>query len=345
MKLFKMLKISIKQKKYISILAGIYVFLLGFTMFYVSLGSFIVEGIKDSGLSPIVIANNGIAGIIGSSNIGIAFLGLGLIYFVIIWIPKTSAVTQNEKDYYLEVKDNIIYIRFRDYEFEVKREEFQQSSLWKDKNGKKVPTTLTYQIYNYIMYKNPKIKEKEIPNLILKENIINCFKGIRDINDDEKKLFIEKRYLKNNQIFMKIWGIFSIYIGVVPMGLILYFLLININKLLNELSLEFVLLIICAFPVFLGFIIGGFSLLQNNGKRLLKKIEKGKMYIADAISYDRNKNTSSIKVCDGKHYIDEWFWVSEKAYNNDVVRGKLYVVAYKEQYVIDFISDYDLKNN
>lgn len=147
----KYYKNLIKRKKYKVILICCITALLGFFCFYINLSEFFNIGIKDTELSPSVVVNSGMAGIIGETNIGMAILGLFIIYIGLVFLPKNSIYAQDDSDYEVKLIEDNIYIKFKNNEFLVKKETFAPTDLFfKDKNGKFVTMTRGYQIYNYV---------------------------------------------------------------------------------------------------------------------------------------------------------------------------------------------------
>ena len=145
----KYYKNLIKRKEYGVLAVSIIVTLFGLIVVYMSCIEVINEGIKESGLSPNMIIDNGIMGIIASTDIGMTLMGMFAIYIGIVFIPINAPVSQDHSDYTVESMEDKIYIKFKNNEYLLKKETFSPTDLFfKDKNGKFVGMTRGYQIYN-----------------------------------------------------------------------------------------------------------------------------------------------------------------------------------------------------
>ena len=196
----KYYKNLIKRKKYNVLIAILIVFILGLFLFYSYFLDVIIRNIAWSDLSYYAIDNNGIVGIIGSTNIGVSFIGICLMYVGIVWLPLNSPDAQDDSDYDIKSDGENIYIKFKKNEFLVKKETFQPTDLFfKDKNGRFVSSTRGYQIYNYVSTKYKELTEKEVDTskIILKSEVVNKFSNVQKMSNEEKLNFIKQQKLKN----------------------------------------------------------------------------------------------------------------------------------------------------
>ena len=157
MKYYKRL---IENKAYNIIIAAIVLVFLGIFTCYIGIESLLDKGIKDSGISTTTVINNGVAGVIGKTNLGLVIIGIYLIYYGCITMPISSTEAQNPEEYEIKMIENDVYIKFRDYEFLIEKEKICAINfMFRDKNHKFVTLTRAYQIDNYVshyIYKNHK---------------------------------------------------------------------------------------------------------------------------------------------------------------------------------------------
>ncbi len=141
-----------KKSSYIGILILI---LIGILPIIINIIDY--EKINDSSnVSPVVV-NSPILVPFTATNGGMIFIGLFIIYIALVFMPRNIPVAQNPDDYTVDIKGDKIYIKFKKYEFELDKENFNPTSLlFRDKNNKFVTVTTGYQIYNYVnhYYKN-----------------------------------------------------------------------------------------------------------------------------------------------------------------------------------------------
>lgn len=137
-----------KKSSYIGILILI---LIGILPIIINIIDY--EKINDSSnVSPVVV-NSPILVPFTATNGGMIFIGLFIIYIALVFIPRNIPAAQNADDYNVSIKDDKVYIKFKKYEFELDKENFNPTSLlFKDKNNKFVTLTTGYQIYNYVNY-------------------------------------------------------------------------------------------------------------------------------------------------------------------------------------------------
>lgn len=157
MKYYKRL---IKNKAYNVIIGMIVLLFLGLLSCYIGLETFLNEGIEDSGISSVTVMNNGVAGILGKTNLGLVIIGICLIYYGCISMPIASSEAQDPEEYEIKMIENDVHIKFRDYEFLIEKQKVNATNfMFRDKNGKFVSFTKAYQIDNYVsqyLYKNSK---------------------------------------------------------------------------------------------------------------------------------------------------------------------------------------------
>lgn len=341
----KYYKNLIKRKKYGVVIVSMLFFILGFCAFYFNLIEVIKFGIMWTGLSPNVIIDNGIAGGIGATNIGMMLVGLGIIYIALVFIPKVSMYSQDDSDYTVKLIEDDMYVKYRDKEFLVKRQNYNANDFFfKDKNGKFVSMTTGYQIYNYIKPKKfaeLKIDEEKIIN---DDNIITNFKNIRLMNNEEKNKYIKYRELENNI------NIVGLILTIILYAIAIFFAFGGLVYIIND----FGTFIVSAIIAFITFKLGKAAYkASKRDKVLINKIFNGDMYIAECYSYDKKIEdyySSSgthhieyyIKITDNNgHYIDKWFQIPEKVYkNNDIITASLIILGPKGEEIFEVITNY-----
>lgn len=316
----KYYKNLIKNKKFGTILAMIIITTFSILDFYFSFIDAIIVGLKSSNLSSVEILNHGAIGLIGSTNIGMALIGLFGIYIGLIFIPLNSPGSQDDDDYIVKSQNNKIYIKFKKNEFLLNKETFKPTDLFfRDKNGKFISMAKGYQIYNYVKSHYNNLIEKQIDN----ENIIQIsdipknFNGINIMTNDEKLVYINSKKLKN-------------YIRIFPFILSIFFFISFLFWLLGcfvvpqNIITGIILVLICfSFSKF-------FYKRSVRDKKLIEKIMNNNVYIADCYSYDKKIETYNsgihyyIKICNNNYYINKWFEISKEAYKeNETIKVKL----------------------
>lgn len=337
----KYYKNLIKRKRYGVIIASILVALLGLFVTYKSIAQVISEGIKMTGLSPNMVISSGIAGLIGKTNIGMMLMGLFVTYIGIVYIPVNSPASQEPSDYTVKsVNDENIYIKFKDNEYLIKKETFAPTDLFfKDKNGKFVSVTRGYQIYNYVKSNYSSLLEKPInkDKIIKNDEIISKFQNIKLMSDEDKKIYINHKQLKNKKKTS------SFCASIFFVGMSLYMLLGTILILISEMQIQMPALVLSII-----FLLIGKTLYKDSikDKELINKIMNGKMYIADCYSYDKKVRKHSegedyfIKVTDNNgNFIDKWFEIQKDVYTkNETVKAKLIILEEAKEEIFEVIS-------
>lgn len=102
----KYYKNLIKRKKYGVLILGLIFSLLGGITFFYNFIDVIIKNIDLSDLSSYSVYNNGIIGILGSTNIGMSLIGIFVIYIGLVWIPRNSFYSQDDSDYDVKSKDD-----------------------------------------------------------------------------------------------------------------------------------------------------------------------------------------------------------------------------------------------
>ena len=327
----------IKRKKFSVLILSLLFIILGIAMAYYNSIEFILEGLKESGISPNIEINSGIAGIIGETNLGLAIIGLLCFYIGLVFFPISSPYAQDDKDYFVESMKDKVYIKYKNNEFLLDKETFSPTKIFfRDKNRKFVSLTRGYQIYNYVKYKYKKETEKIIDEskVIGEKEIRDRFNGLELMTTQQKEAYIKFRNIKKRanlfQIFLSIsfWCISVILIY----GVLSY----NGEKMVSIKILYAIVAIIVMKFAKSSWIIA----LKN--KKLVNKIMTNDVFIADCFSYDKKTinyddgTTYSIKITDGKNYLDKWFKIKREEYNNEKIKGKL---VYLDEDLIDVIIE------
>lgn len=327
-----------KNKDYGKLIGILIFFGLGFFCFYVNFLEYLIKGFQKTNINGYTMDT--IAGILGSSNIGLTIVGLIVMYTGLIFVPRNIPEIQNDDDYYVKSKGSKIYIKYKNYEFELNKETFEPTDMiWKDKNKKFVSVTLAYQIYNYVTYKYRHLLEKQVPNFADKENILTNYENIKSATDEEINNYIIFKGFNKNKPLSKSIGILYIILSII---FVLGILFNNKYSILKK----------CAVLLFSSVLFVPAYTFYNeatHNKKNLNKIKKSKIYIAPAYVFDKkieqsdSEYTYFVKVSDKKnHYIDEWFKISKEDYQNDLIEGKLYIIEYQNNYNFDFICSKEI---
>lgn len=318
----KYYKNLIKRKKYGVLFFCLIVFLLGTFTFFYNFLDVIIRNIDWSDLSSYTIYNNGIAGIIGSTNIGLSLLGIFIMYTGIVWIPLNSPDAQDDSDYDIKSEGEYIHIIFKKNEFLVKKETFQPTDLFfKDKNGLFVSMTKGYQVYNYVMANYKKLTEKEIDysKVILKSEVVNRFSNVQKMSNEEKINFINQNNLKNKP---------RLFFIIVSILLWLNFIFWLLGLLISIITFDFITfdIIVDIIMITVSFILGkksNFAIFKD--KNLIKRILNENMYIVKCEVYDKKHNRTQdtngtvydnyyIKITDGNYIVDQWIEIPKDKY-------------------------------
>lgn len=341
----KYYKNLIKRKKYGDLAVCLILFALGVFTFFYSFLDVIIRNIDWSDLSSYAIYNNGIVGILGSTNIGMSLLGIFIMYIGIVWIPVNSPYAQDDSDYNIKSEGEYIHIRFKRNEFLVKKETFQPTDLFfKDINKHFVSMTRGYQIYNYVMAKYKELTEKEVDNskIILKSEVVNRFSNVRKMSNEEKISFINQQKIKNKlRLFfiitsMLLWANFIFWL----FGLLAF--MITSNFVISDIIVTVIMIIV-------SFILGkksNVAIFKN--KNLIKRILNEDMYIVECKVYDKKHNQTQdtdgtvfdnyyIKITDGNYIVGQWIKIPKEKYkqeDNYIVKFYVFDQTGSEYFVI-----------
>jgi len=321
----KYYKNLIKRKKFGVLTLSFIFFALGLVAFYYNLLDVIIKNVDWIHLSSYVTYNYGIYSIIGSTNIGMALIGLLIMYFGIIWIPVTSPHAQDDSDYNIKSEGEYIHIIFKKNEFLVKKETFQSTDLFfKDKNNHFVSMTRGHQIYSYVTAKYIKLTEKEMDEskIILKSEVVNKFSNVQKMSNEEKINFINQHKLKNRpRLFFIItsvllWGNFTFW----SYAILVYIIFFDCT--ISDIIVTIIIIIV-------SYILGKKSntaIFKN--KKLIKRILNEDMYIVECKVYDKKHNLSGdpdgtvsdnyyIKITDGNYIVDQWIKIPKEKYKQE----------------------------
>lgn len=329
----KYYKNLIKRKKYAVLIFSLLVFLLGAFAFFYNFLDVIIRNIEWSDLSGYAIYNNGIAGIIGSTNIGLSLLGIFVMYIGIVWFPLNSPYAQDDSDYDIKSEGEYIHIIFKNNEFLVKKETFSPTDLFfRDKNKHFVSMTRGYQIYNYIMANYKKLTERELDEskIILKSEVVNKFSNVKKMSDEEKITFINDHNIKNR---------LRLFFVITSVVLWTYFIFCLIELLDFIITFDFIIsdAVLATIIMIISFILGkksNVAIFKN--KKLVKRILNEDMYIVECEIYDKKNDRTQdadgtiydnyyIKITDGNYIVDEWIKIPKEKYEQDSNSVKFYV--------------------
>ncbi len=141
-----------KRKKFGKLLLILIIIIIGLFPLIVNLCDLINNGIH---YTDNVFINVPIIAILGTSNLGMVIIGIIVaIYLGLIFVPRNAPEAQDDSDYEIVEEGDLLYIKYKDKEFKVKKDTFEAKDLFfKDMNNKHVSMTTGYQIYNYVKYK------------------------------------------------------------------------------------------------------------------------------------------------------------------------------------------------
>lgn len=343
----KYYKNLIAKKKFEIFFLQLFLVLLGLFVCYIGLESYINNNIASSDISVITTINTGIVGIISQTNIGIFIIGLLLLYYSIIVIPISAPEAQSPEEYEIKSLGENIYIKFREYEFIIKKGKFDSSSLmFKDKNGKFVSPVRAWQISNYVefYYRNELKVSKPIENEATLGKKTSKFSGMRLATKDEINRLIKSEQLKSSKMYFKLFSLFFWCIG--------FLSFISIFNDEQSLLLRLLMILIGLAFCYIGKIMWKMGI---KDKTLLNKIIKGEVYVAKCYSFDKRihniDNTPDstrtyfeIKVHDKDgHYINEWFRIDGKTYRAfEEVEANLFIIEYSNNTILKAKTNYQL---
>lgn len=327
----------IKRKKFGYLLFCIGFTILGILMFYINIKDTFNSGINpNTDLSSKVVYNDIITTILSSSNLGLAIIGLICACTGIFYFPRINPDAATDSDYTVIDNGNNIYIKYKNYEFDIPKNRFHDDkSFYRDRNNKRVPYTTRFEIYRYV-YRNYKkeIENYKEANEIPVNDIINDFYGMRLATKEEIDNYIKEKGTKPFKASNKPLGVILLIIG---------FLLFSVSTGFND---EEIVLFIIIFAIsIILFIMGIKKLITPKAKdNLYEKVINGKVYVADAYVYDKGNNIQSgrryrlVKIWDKhNHHLDKWFEISVGVYYWDEIKGLLYVIRYNNEEILDFI--------
>lgn len=322
----KYYKNLIKRKNYFAIIISLFFTLLGIFIIFINSIEVIIDGIKESDLSAYTIINNGISGLLGSTNIGLVFVGGIVIYLGIIFTPRNAAGSQDDSDYIVESQGDQIYIKYKNREFLVKKETFEPTDLFfKDKNKKFVSMTTGYQIYNYVKMNYKELTEREInsDNVIKEEELYQKFYNVHKMSQEDKEKYLTYKKLKNK--VRPFFCILTIFCALTS----LFWLLGLIGFLFDpeEFNLLNIIVAIIMYWLFFVFTKKSYKATLKN-KNFIKKFMKENIYYTTCTSYDKKTSTTQdpdgcvnvdyyIKVTDNHYILNKWLKVSENIYKSN----------------------------
>lgn len=259
-------------------------------------------------------------------------LGVVCLYIGLIYLPCIIPESQDDSDYTVESRGDKIYVKFKNLEFLVDKKDLNITSfIYFDKNKKFVSFTRGNQIYAYVKGKHRLLTEKEIDysRMIEEKDIFSKLDNAKVMTENDKLEYI--RHNKIRKSYRPIMLIISL--GILALSIVIT--LASIPKLFDysnsKNNIEGIIVLISGC---VG-IAMGVDLLKDSAKEkeLYKKIINNKMYIVDFYSYDKRIRSASvgdsgshyeIKVVINNYYLDKWFRIPYKIYNeNDIIYGKL----------------------
>ena len=329
----KYYKNLIKRKRYGVLIFCLIMFLLGAFTFFSNFLDIIIRNINWSDLSSYAIYNNGIIGLIGSTNIGLSLIGIFIMYIGIVWMPVNSPYAQDDSDYDIKSEGEFIHIVFKNNEFLVRKETFQPTDLFfRDRNKHFVSMTRGYQIYNYIMANYKKLTERELDEskIILKSEVVNKFSNVKRMSDEEKMSFINSHKIKNKPRLFFVITSFLLWINFIFWLFGLLSFIITFNFIISHIIVAVIMIII-------SFVLGkksNVAILKN--KNLIKRILNEDMYIIECEIYDKKHNQTQdtdgtvydnyyIKITDGNYIVDQWIKIPKEKYEQDDNNVRFYV--------------------
>lgn len=334
MKYFKNL---IKRKKYGAIITSIVVSLMGIAIIYLNSVQVIIEGIKESDLPANVVINNGFIGLLGTTNLGLVLIGALMIYIGLIFTPKNAIGSQDDSDYIIESREDMIYIKYKDREFLVKKETFEPTDLFfKDKNKKFVSMATGYQVYNYVKSRHNDLTEKEIDDnkVISADEIYKKFSDVHMMTFEDKNRYLSYKKTKNKirPFFVVLTIFFAFFTVDMVLGAISYLFFEEFTKE------NIIYVIIAIILVFISLLCTKKSYAASmKNKKTTKEIMNRNIYYVNCYSYDKKIDQSSdangnvdvkyyIKVTDHNYILNQWLQVSKEIYtSNEVINVWLVV--------------------
>lgn len=329
----------IKNKKYGTLICCLILAIIGLFCIFHSIIDVIENNIAEGNTSAYSIFSNGIIGLISATNVGMIFIGLFIVYIGLIWIPMNVPASQDDNDYTVTFDNDNIYIKFKDYEFCVKKETFQPTDLFfRDKNNKFVTSLRGYQIYNYVFNKYYKEIEKHVDNekVIFKSEVVDKFSNVKVLSLDEKQKYINENKIKNRPRVLFI--ILSIMLWYNFIFWIFGFILI----ITGNLSFSIFNIIIAILMIIFSYILGKKSNKAiNKNKTLIKKIMNKNMYDVECFIFDKrccdtqdtdghSSKCYEIKITDGNYIVNEWIEVDKTIYETNVDE-KLHILVLDEK--------------
>ena len=242
----------------------------------------------------------------------------------------------SDSDYTVIDKGDTFYIKYKKYEFEIFKKNFNSNSLsFKDKNNRFVPFSTRYEIINYIhsRYENEIYNYSE-SNLIPIKDLVNDFYSIRLATKEEIDDYIKEKGTKPFKASNKPLGIVLLIIG---------FLCFSVSTAMDDNN--FVKFLIVFTMSIILFIIGIKKLITPKAKdNLYEKVINGTVYIADAYVYDKDNYIQNgdrerlVRIWDRhNHCLDKRFSINVSAYHWDEIKGHLYLIKYNNEEILDFI--------
>lgn len=295
----------IKNKAYKAIIGMIIITALGAFVSYISLESFIKEGLQFEGY----YVNNKF-GWLTSTNIGILPLGIFIMHLGMVFFPVCSKYAQDLSEYKVNADKEYIWIEFRKYKWKIRREKFSDGSslMFFDDNRNFVTMTRGYQVYNAI-WDCEALKLAQCTD----KNNIALIPNAELLTATEKNMMCKKLKLNKNNWFIKGFSIMFYLIGISSFGLP--------TQVLDPKISNIILAVIFGSLMGVFFIIMGYNVFQMSceGKKEYNYISSHDVFKVRVYSYDK-KNASKndcIKICDGNElFFDEWYTVTRKQFDN-----------------------------
>lgn len=279
---------------------------LGAFVSYISLESFIKEGLQYEGY----YVNNKF-GLLTSTNLGILLLGIFTMYLGIVFFPVCSKYAQDLSEYKVNADKDYIWIEFRKYKWKIRRDKFRDGSslMFFDDNRNFITMTRGYQVYNAVC----DCEVIKLAQCVEKNNIV-LIPNAELLTAPEKNMICKMLKLNKNHWFMKGISVFLFFMGI---GV-----LVGFPTQITEPKVSNIIFAVI-FGISMGalFIFMGYQLFQISceGKREYYNINSHDVFKVRVYSYDKlaGSKNDSIKICDGNElFFDERYPVTRKQFDN-----------------------------
>ncbi len=143
-------------------------------------------------------------------ELGVAILGVFLMYVAFVYLPVASPGAQDLSEFVVDSDKDTVHIKFRKYEWHIKRELYTASSLmFFDEHHHFVSLHRAYQVYGAV-YGSKQLQYRDESS----NEAIRLMENAFLLSKEEKQRLVLRLKLNRNHWGMKMVSVFFIIIGI-----------------------------------------------------------------------------------------------------------------------------------